>query len=215
MQPVGEASSSAAAVAAKQIVSPVLGEVVNGVGIATIHGRLADDPAMALVVTVAFPSKGVLHFRSMFTASVHVEPSRISSGRACKRHTSLQNMVGLGGLGRRVPPARQRFLVVALHRFHEPCLDHRTRTDVALTEHEPFRRRGRGTFKSGRINHAPWPESEVGSAGSWGPHEHALREAAEADAKLKTDHADDDSSPANSATSSTTSLRPTRRGDRR
>lgn len=96
VQPVGEAPSSAATVAAKQIVGPVLGQVVNGVGIATVdHGRFADDETLAReqVVAVAFPSKGVLHFGPVFTASVHVEPNKdlVGQGLQGPPHEVLQD----------------------------------------------------------------------------------------------------------------------------
>ena len=51
---------------------------------------------------------------------------------------------------------------------------------------------GREPFKSGPHQSRPWPESEVGSAGSWGPHGHAYEKLLKQIAKLETDHADDD-----------------------
>ena len=199
VQPVGEAPASAAAVATKQIVGPVFGQVVHGVGIATVdHGRLADDKTLACeqVVTVTFPSKGVFHVRPMCTASVHVEPNQdlVGQGLQGPPHEVLQDRAGQVDLSGICLPARQRFLVVALHRFHEPCLDHRTQTDVALTEHEPFRLTREGEpFKSGPHQPRPMARKRGGFSRFMGaltgtPYEKLLKQIA----KLETDHADDD-----------------------
>ena len=199
VQPMGEAPAPAASVAAKQIVGPVFRQVMNRIGIATVdHGRLADDETLAReqVVTVAFPSEGVLHVGPMFTAAVDVKSDEdlVGEGLQGPPHEVLQDLARQVNLGSVGFPALQRLLVVAFHRFDEPCLDHRTRSDVGLTEHEPFRLTREGEpFKSGLPQHPPMARKRGGFSRFMGaltgtPYEKLLKQIA----KLETDHADDD-----------------------
>ena len=199
VQPVREAATTAAAVASKQIVGPILGQVMDGIGIASVDDRrFADHNALACEQTVAmaFPGIGFLNFGSVFTATVHVKSNEdlIGQGLQGPPHEVLQDMAGEVDLGGVCLPTLQRFLVVALHRFHEPCLDHRTQTDVALTEHEPFRLTREGEpFKSGPHQPCPMARKRGGFSRFMGaltgtPYEKLLKQIA----KLETDHADDD-----------------------
>ena len=84
VQPVCEAATTAAAVAPKQIIGPILGQVMDGIGIASVDDRcFADDKALACEQTVAmaFPCIGFLNFGSVFTATVHVKPDKDLIGK--------------------------------------------------------------------------------------------------------------------------------------
>mgnify|MGYP004010782653 CR=1 FL=1 len=91
-------------------------------------------------------------------------------------------------------PALQRFLVVAFHRFDEPCLDHLTRMDVGWTGHEPFHLTREGEpFKSGLHQRFFMARKRGGFSRFMGaltgtPYEKLLKQIA----KLESDHAEDD-----------------------
>lgn len=199
VQPVREPPPAVATVASEQIVRPIFGKMVDGVRVAAVdHRGFTDDEALTSKqsVTVAFTCVGRFRIRLMGAFAVHVQSNQdfVRQRLQGPPNEVLQDGTGQVDLSRVGFTALQRFLVVALHRFNEPCLDHRTRTDVAWTGHEPFHLTREGEpFKSGPHQRFSMARKRGGFSRFMGaltgtPYEKLLKQIA----KLESDHEDDD-----------------------
>jgi len=199
VQPVREPPSSVASIASEQVVRPILRQMMHGVGITTVDDRgFADDESLSSkqTVTVAFSRIGCFCIRLVRAFTVHVQSHQdfVRQGLQGPPHEVLQHRAGQVDLSRVGFTALQRFLVVAFHRFDEPFLDHRTRTDVAWTGHEPFHLTREGEpFKSGMPQSFFMARKKGGFSRFMGaltgtPYEKILKQIA----KLESDLADDD-----------------------
>ena len=199
VQPVGEPPTPVATVASEQIVRPIFRQVVDGVRVPAVdHRGFADDEPLSSKqpVTVAFTCIGRFGLGLVRTLAVHVQSDQdfVRQRLQGPPHEVLQDGTGQVNLGRVGFTALQRFLVVAFHRFDEPCLDHRTRPDVAWTGHEPFHLTREGEpFKSSPHQRFPMARKRGGFSRFMGaltgtPYEKLLKQIA----KLESDHEDDD-----------------------
>lgn len=199
VQPVGEPATPVATVASEQVVGPIFRQMVDGVRVAAVdHRGFADDEALSSKqpVTVAFTGIGRFRIRLVRALAVHVQSDQdfVRQRLQGPPNEVLQDRTGQVDLSRVGFTALQRLLVVAFHCFNEPCLDHRTRTDVGWTGHEPFHVTREGEpFKSSPLQRFPMARKRGGFSRFMGaltgtPYEKLLKQIA----KLEDDHEDDE-----------------------